>query len=80
MLSNLLSNGSQNHVVGLSVTPGIGLEAVILDRSTKAILKYGKRKLDYNFSTREITDYVQFKSALASLIDEMNIAPKTMEN
>ncbi len=74
---NFLSAGNQKQVVGIALTPGIGLEAVILDRNKSTILNYGQKKVEYNFSTREIQDYVQFKTALVELMDEMKIAPKS---
>ena len=74
---NFLSSGNQKQVVGIALTPGIGLEAVILDKNKSAILNYGRKKVEYNFSTREIQDYVQFKTALVELMDEMKIIPKS---
>ena len=74
---NFLSSGSQKQVVGVTLTPGIGLEAVILDKSKTTIVSYGRKKVEYNFSTREIQDYVQFKTAIVELMDEMKIPPKT---
>lgn len=75
---NFLSTNSQKITVGLSLTPGVGLEAVIYDNERKAVAKYGKRKVDYNFSTREIQDQVQFKTAAAELFDELEIPPKSL--
>ena len=75
-MSNLLSN-TKKQVVGIALTPGIGLEAVILDKTGNAVQNYGRKKVEYNFSTREIQDYVQFKTALSELVDEMKIPPKT---
>ena len=74
---NFLSSGNQKQIVGIALTPGIGLEAVILDKTKTTVLNYGCKKVEYNFSTREIQDYVQFKTALVDLMDEMKILPKT---
>lgn len=78
MLEKILSSGSQKTVVGVSLTPGIGLEAVVYDKTQNVILNYGRRKVDYNFSTREVQDYTEFKTALAELMDELKVLPKTM--
>ena len=74
---NFLSSGNQKQVVGITLTPGIGLEAVVLDKNKTNVLNYGRKKVEYNFSTREIQDYVQFKTAIVELMDEMKIAPKS---
>ncbi len=72
-----LSSENQKQVVGISLTPGVGLEAVILDKKKNSVLNYGVKKVEYNFSTREIQDYVQFKAALVELMDELKILPKS---
>ena len=74
---NFLSSGNQKQIVGITLTPGIGLEAVVLDKNKTTVLNYGRKKVEYNFSTREIQDYVQFKTAIVELMDEMKIAPKS---
>ena len=77
MLKKLLSSSVQKQIVGVSLAPGIGLEAVIYDRNKNVVTNYGRKPVEYNFSTREIQDYVEFKAALVELMDEMGIAPKT---
>ena len=74
---NFLSSGNQKQIVGITLTPGIGLEAVVLDKNKSTILNYGRKKVEYNFSTREIQDYVQFKTSIVELMDEMKIPPKS---
>lgn len=78
MLEKILSSGSQKTIVGVSLTPGIGLEAVVYNKEQNVVLNYSRRKVDYNFSTREIQDYTQFKTALAELMDDLKVLPKTM--
>ena len=73
---SFLANQNQNQVVGFSLTPGVGLEAVILDKNKTRVENYGRKKVDYNFSQRNIQDYSQFKTALAELIQEMRIPKK----
>ena len=38
---NFLSSGNQKQIVGIALTPGIGLEAVILDKTKTTVLNYG---------------------------------------
>lgn len=75
-LKKLLLTSAQKQIVGITLTPGIGLEAVIYDKNKNIALKYGRKKIEYNFSTREIQDYIEFKTALSSLIKELGIANK----
>ena len=75
-MSNLLSS-TKKQIVGIALTPGMGLEAVIIDKSGNAIANYGRKKVEYDFSRREIQDYVQFKTALSELVAEMKIPNKT---
>jgi hypothetical protein len=78
MLKELLSTDTQKQIIGVSLTPGIGLEVVAYDRNKNAVLNYGRERVEYNFSTREIQDYIGFKTALSDLLREMNIPPKAM--
>ena len=78
MFENLLLNNTQKQIIGVALTPGIGLEAAIYDRSKNTVLKYGRRKVEYNFSTREIQDYVEFKNALSELMQELGAVPKAL--
>lgn len=70
-------SNSKKTVVGFSVTPGIGLEAVVYDKNRGVVVNYGRKKVEYNFSQRSIQDYPEFKNALSELVDELHIAPKT---
>lgn len=63
--------------VGLSISPGIGLEMVEVDRATGTVNKYSKRSLEYNYSTREISDYEEFRLALNELFEELHIPKKS---
>lgn len=79
-LSNLLlllQTGGSRKTIYLSVTPGIGLEYIDLDTSTKTVKNYTFRPLEYNESLRQINDITLFKNALTDILLEMNINPKT---
>ena len=71
---------NERHIVGVSLTPGIGLEAVVLDKTKKQVLKYGKKDVLYNFSTREIQNMPQFKTQFSELMDSLDIPPKAEIN
>lgn len=61
--------------VGVSVSPNVGLEMIMVDYTQHKIMKYARRDLAYNASTREIEDYNEFKQALTDLFNELKIAP-----
>ncbi len=62
--------------VGVSVSPNVGLEMMIVDPAQHKIMKYAHRPLSYNPSTREIEDYGEFKMALSELFKELNLPPQ----
>ena len=62
--------------VGVSVSPNVGLEMIMVDAVQRKIMKYGQRPLAYNSSTREIEDYNEFKVALKELFSELRVDPK----
>ena len=68
----------KNIVVGVSVTPEIGLEAAQIDFVSKKVLKYGFRQLAYDNNRKEIADLDIFKEALQDLLTELQI-PKGAE-
>jgi len=60
-------------IIGVSVTPGIGLEAAVIDYASHTVLKYAKRPLEYNYTQRAIADLDIFKETLQNLFEEMEI-------
>ena len=62
--------------IGVSVSPIVGLEMIVVDNTQQKIMKYAHRQIGYNSSTREIEDYVEFKQALQDLFNELQISPK----
>lgn len=79
MLKEFLSKlgASTRITVGVSVSPGLGLEMIEVDGLTKTVNKYAFKPLDYNYSSREIADYNQFQEALGELFDELHIPKKS---
>ena len=57
----------KSSIVGVSVTPEVGLEVAQIDFATQTVLKYGIRQLEYDASRREIADLDLFKEALQDL-------------
>ncbi len=62
--------------VGVSVSPNVGLEMIMVDPVQHKIMKYAHRPLAYNQSSREIEDYGEFKIALTELFNELKILPQ----
>ena len=65
-------------VIGVSVTPEMGLEVAQIDYSTGTVEKYGRKSIDYNVVKREVADLDLFKDSLQDLLEEMAI-PKGTE-
>ena len=65
-------------LVGVSVTPEVGLEVAQIDFATQTVLKYGIRPLEYDTNRLEIADLDLFKEALQDLLIELQI-PKGSE-
>ena len=62
--------------IGVSVSPNVGLEIIMVDPDQHKIMKYSRRDLSYNPSTREIEDYGEFKTALTDLFNEIGVLPQ----
>ena len=77
--SNILSQlgVKTKGTVYMSITPGVGLEMIQLDNTTKTVAAYACRPLDYNETLREPADYEQFKTAAQELFDELHVAAKS---
>lgn len=78
-LNSILSQlgvGSKDTVY-LSVTPGVGLELIQLDTSSRTVKNYAYRPLEYNESLRELADIEAFKNAVTELFAELKINIKS---
>ena len=64
-------------VVGVSVTPEVGLEVAQIDFATRTVLKYGVRPLGYDVNRRDIADLDLFKETLSGLLEELQIPKGT---
>lgn len=65
-------------VVGVSVTPGLGLEVAQIDLASRTVLKYGVKPLEYDINLKNIADVDIFKETLNDLLLELDI-PKNSE-
>ena len=70
---------NKNVIIGVSVTPEVGLEVAQIDYATGTVRKYGRKSIDYNIVKREITDLDVFKESLDDMLQEMNIQKKGTE-
>ena len=78
ILNNLLAQfgaGSKDYVY-VCINPSVGLEMIQVDPVLKIVKAYGRRPLEYNEITREISDYDEFRKALEELFKALNISSK----
>lgn len=68
---------STKQIVGVSVTPSVGVEVALLDKKSPTVVKYGRRPIEYNLATREIQDYSTFKATIIDLFKELDISLKS---
>lgn len=75
MLKGLLEKlGANTKVtVGVSITPNVGLEMIEIDNTTKMVVKYANRPLEYDYTNREVVNYDEFQECLEQLFDELKI-------
>ena len=63
----------KKQLVGLAVTPNLGLEALVYDKKTDEVVKYGQKFVEYNLASKEMQDPNAFRSAISDLLDELGI-------
>ena len=66
--------GTKKQIVGLAITPNLGLEAVVYDKKLNQISKYGQKFVEYNIASREIQDIGAFKMAVVDLFSDLDIS------
>ena len=68
--------GGQRSFVGISITPGLGVEVICLNPKDKTLVtNYAKMPLDYDLIQRDITDYDQLKDSVENAFNQLNIDP-----
>ena len=70
----------KKQIVGLAVTPNLGLEALVFDKNDNSVVKYGQKFLEYNIASREIQDYNTLRSAIGDLFNELQIQKEKANN
>ncbi|MDO5437584.1 MAG: hypothetical protein Q4F80_05245 [bacterium] len=68
-----LPGAEKKQIVGLAVTPNLGLEALVYDKNGNEVVKYGQKFLEYNIASREIQDMNTFRSAVSDIFNELEI-------
>ena len=78
-LNNILAQLGigQREAAYLSVTPGVGLELIQLDITSRSVKNYAYRPLEYNEASREIADMEAFRNAVTELFAELAIPAKS---
>ena len=66
-------NFNKKNVVGVSITPELGLEVAQVDYATKTVLKYACSQLAYDSNQRDIADLDIFKETLLELLTDLEI-------
>ena len=63
----------KKQIVGLAVTPNLGLEALVYNKSDNEVVKYGQKYIEYNIASREVQDYNTLRSTIDDLFSELQI-------
>ena len=66
-------NFNKKIVVGVSITPELGLEVAQVDYATRTVLKYASRQLAYDSNQRDVADLDIFKETLLELLTDLEI-------
>ena len=66
----------KRQIVGMAVTPNLGIEAAVYDKKTGEITRYAKKFLEYNIASRTIQNRDAFKAAVSALFSEIDIPPE----
>ncbi len=68
---------SKNAIVGISVSPSHGLEAVQIDYATGTVVNYMSKQLDYDKNRNVVADLDIFKETLADMLADMQVPKGT---
>lgn len=69
----MLFNFKKKVVIGVAVTPELGLEVAQIDYNERKVLKYGVKQIAYDNNRKEIVDLDLFKEALQDLFFELDV-------
>lgn len=64
-------------IVGLAITPNLGIEATVYDKDTREVVKYARKYLEYNIASRSVQDIDTFRNTVADLFNDIGLAIET---
>jgi len=67
----------KNDIVGISITPNVGIEMALMDKDSLSVIKYANRPIDYNYLQRNFTDFDQIERAIKELFSQLDISNKS---
>ncbi len=73
----MFAKKNKKQIVGLCITPNLGLEVLLYGDEQKEVLKYSQKFIEYNIATRSILDINAFRNALVDLFAELDIQKET---
>ena len=63
----------KKQIVGLAVSPNLGSETLVYNKSDNEVVKYGQKYIEYNIASREVQDYNTLRSTIDDLFSELQI-------
>lgn len=69
----MLFNFKKKNVIGVAVTPELGLEVAQIDYDEHKVLRYASRQIPYDNNRKEIADLDFFKETLQDLFYELGV-------
>ena len=66
----------QRKHVGISISTNNFIELVVIDKATKAVVKYSSDNVKYNSSIREIVEYEELAEVVERLFEDVGLDPK----
>ncbi len=74
-INSLVNSLGKKEKVYVSVTQSVGMEVFQVDENSGHITKYASKHLEYDNSTKEITDLEKFRENFLELLTELGIKP-----
>lgn len=67
----------KNDIVGISITPNVGIEMALMDMNTMTITKYANRPIDYNYLQRNFTNFDEIEKTVKELFSQLDISNRS---
>lgn len=74
-----LTGKNKKQIVGVAITPNLGLEVCLYDVKNGEVAKYGQKFVEYNIASKEIQDMNTFRSMLSDTFNELDIDKNAAE-